>query len=69
MQDRLAAWGERIPPDLQPALDRHARNLAALAHSLEAAGRGPEVIRACLRDLLVSYEADLMNALVPPGAA
>ena len=63
VQERLGAWGAHVPAELRPALDRHAQNLVALTRSLEAAGRSPEVIRACLRDLLASYEAELMAAL------
>jgi hypothetical protein len=49
--------------ELRPALDRHAQTLVDFTQSLEAAGRSPETIRACLHDLLVTYEAELMNAL------
>ena len=65
VQERLDAWGERVPAGLRPALERHAQNLVALAQSLEAAGRSPDVIRACLRDLLTAYEAELVAALSP----
>ncbi len=69
LQERLHAWAARIPTELRPALERHAQNLAALAQSLEAAGRSPETIRACLRDLLMSYEAELVDALTPTRLA
>jgi hypothetical protein len=63
LQERLHAWAARVPVELRPALDRHAQTLVDFTQSLEAAGRSPETIRACLHDLLVTYEAELMNAL------
>jgi predicted component of type VI protein secretion system len=65
VQQRLDAWSGRLPAGLRPALERHAQNLVALAQSLEAAGQSPDVIRGCLRDLLASYEAELVDVLAP----
>lgn len=63
---QLGAWRSRLTWRLHPVLDRHHRNLAALAVSLEAAGHAPEVVAACVRDLLDAYEADLLQALAAP---
>lgn len=61
------AWKVQVAPRLLPVLERHHRNLAALVVSLEAAGHPEPMIVACVRDLLATHEADLMQALAAPG--
>ena len=63
IEARLAPWRGRISPRLHPALDRHHQNLVALCGALAEVGHPPDVVRTCLRDLLASYEAELIHVL------
>lgn len=69
LEEHLGPWRSKLPPQLQPVLDRHEQSLVTLVQSLEQAGHGPDVIRSCLRDLLASYKADLIAALAYEGTA
>ena len=60
----LDPWLARMEPRLRPVLERHHGNLVALCRSLERAGHPSDVIRACIRDLLASYEAELAHSLL-----
>lgn len=53
----------RLPAALRASVERHQRNLADLTVKLQSAGMPAEVIAGTVRQLVASYENELVAAL------
>lgn len=63
-----AAWarvaGGSLPPHLEVLTERHIYRLETLLETMRNAGIEEDLVRHCVREIIGSYEASLVDALV-----
>ncbi|WMS45316.1 hypothetical protein RDV64_23570 (plasmid) [Acuticoccus sp. MNP-M23] len=56
--------GETVPSPLREITDRHLTKLLMLVESMRDAGVDEAMVRYSVRELVASYEAELVNAMM-----
>lgn len=56
--------GETVPSPLRAITDRHLTKLLMLVESMRDAGVDEAMVRHSVRELVASYEAELVNAMM-----
>ncbi len=58
------AAGGSLPPQLQRLTDQHVERLRSLVEAMRVAGVDDGLVRLSVRDIIDSYEAELLDALL-----